>query len=103
MEETESDENDEVWLSDEVEAAEPACSSGRLELCEVAEEEEEIAGWELSDDVIEEEDDSAEEDRLDELPSFPTLVTEEDAATLEELELEDELPDERLEEETDVD
>ena len=57
MEETESDENDEVWLSDEVEAAE-------LELCEVAEEEEEISGWELSDDVddvIEEEDDSAEE------------------------------------------
>ena len=49
--------------SDEVEAAELACSLGRLELCEAAEEEEEIEidDWELSDDVIEEEEDSDEE------------------------------------------
>ena len=47
--------------SEEVEAAELACSLGRLELCEAAEEEEEIAGWELSDDVIDEDDDSDEE------------------------------------------
>ena len=63
--------------SEEVEAAELACSLGRLELCEAAEEEEEIAGWELSDDVIEKDDDSDEEDRLDELPSSPTLEDEE--------------------------
>ena len=74
--------------SEEVEAAELACSLGRLELCEAAEEEEEIEidDWELSDDVIEEEEDSIEEDRLDELPSSPTLEDEEDVATVEELE-----------------
>ena len=61
----------------------PACSSGRLELCEASEEEEEIDDWELSDDVIDEDDDSDEEDRLEKLSSFPMLEEEADVATLE--------------------
>ena len=72
--------DDEIEISDEVEAAELACSSGRpacpvgrLELCEASEEEEEIAGWELSDDVDEEEDEDDSEFKLELLELLSSL------------------------------